>query len=292
MYRSAFLFLLIPTLSIASDPLECVDPEFVRAFFSGRSSTPPSYSTEIPDHFEIRKLPSDMKPIGSRTEKYATTVVFRTNQDVHDAYSSLAAALSEQGWKDITYERSPSRRGFQLADQSLVAEYCRDIDDTNLAVIASERFGHTLISLEQYDRKTMRGCLGTVRERRRNLLDRLPILNPPDGAKTSNSIIGNNGHAVSTGVDISASTGRDKLLGFFEDQIRNQSWIFLTRWSSDLSSGSVWSQNTSEQGILIGTLHVYDAGSDPVRVQFSIDSADPAKDIDHGMSSRSSGGCN
>lgn len=292
MYRSAFLLLLAPTLSIASDPLECVDPEFVRAFFAGRSSTPVSYSTEVPEHFEVRELPSDMKLVGSRNEKYATTVIFRTNQGVRDAYSELADILSEQGWEDITYERTPSRRGFRLAGQSLVAEYCRDIDDTNLAVIVSDRFGQTLISLEQYGRKTMRGCLGTIRERRRNLLDRLPILNPPDGAKTSNSIIGNNGHGVSTGVDVSASTGRDKLLGFFEDQIRDQSWIFLTRWSSDLSSGSVWSQNTSEQGILIGTLHVYDAGGDPVRVQFSIDSADPAKDIDHGRSSQSSGACN
>lgn len=292
MYRSAFLFLLVPTLSIASDPLECVDPEFVRAFFSGRISTPPSYSTEIPDHFEVRKFPSDMKLIGSRTERYATTVVFQTNQEVRDVHSRLADALSEQGWKDITYERSPSRRGFQLADQSLVAEYCREIDDTNLAVIASERFGQTLISLEQYVRKTMHGCEGTIRERRRNLLDRLPILNPPDGAKTSNSKIGTNGHEVSAVVDVSASMSREELLGFFENQIRNQSWTFQTTWSSDLSSGSVWSQNSSEQGILIGTLHVYDAGSDPVRVRFSIDSADPKKDIDHGMSSHSSAGCN
>lgn len=292
MYRFAFLLLLAPTLSIASDPLECVDPGFVRAFLSGRSSTPVSYSTEMPEQFEIRELPSDMKLVGSRAEKYATTVIFRADQGVRDAYSGLADILSEQGWEDITYERAPSRRGFQSAGQSLVAEYCRDIDDTNLAVIVSDRFGQTLISLEQYGRKTMRGCLGTIRERRHNLMDRLPILNPPDGAKTSNSIIGNNGHAVSTGVDVSASMARDKLLGFFEDQIRDQSWIFLTRWSSDLSSGSVWSQNTSEEGILIGTLHVYDAGGDPVRVQFSIDSADPAKDIDHGRSSQSSGACN
>jgi len=292
MYRSAFLFLLAPTLSIASDPLECVDPDFVQAFFSGRSSTPPSYSTEIPSHFEVRKFPSDMKLVGSRTERYATTVVFRTDQDVRDAYSRLADTLSDEGWKDITYERSPSRRGFQLANQSLVAEYCREIDDTNLALIASERFGQTLISLEQYDRKTMLGCKGTIREKRRNLLDHLPVLNPPDGAKTFNAGIGTNGHEVSTRVDVSVSVSREELLGFFGDQIRNQNWKFQTKWSSNLSSGSVWTRNTSEEGILIGTLHVYDAGTDPVRVRFSIDPADPTKGIDHGMSSSSSGGCN
>lgn len=291
MYQSAFLLLLAPTVVIASDPLECVDPEFVRAFLSGSSSSPVSYSTEVPEHFEVRELPSDMKLVGSRNEKYATTVILRTDQGVRHAYSRLADFLSKQGWEDITYDRSPSRRGFQWAPQSQVAEYCRDIDEKNLAVIVSERFGQTLVSLEQYDRKTLRGCLGTVRERRRTLLDRLPILSPPDGATTSNRIIGNNGHAVSTGVDVSASIGRDKLLEFFEDQIRDQSWNSVTRWSSNLSSGSVWSQDTSEQGVLIGTLHLYDAGGEPVRVQFSIDSADPEKDIDHGMSYQSSGAC-
>jgi len=292
MYRSAFLFLIVPAVSIASDPLECVDPEFVRAFFSGHSSTPVSYSTEIPEHFEARELPSDMKLVGSRKEKFATTVIYRANQGVRDAYSGLADALSEQGWEDITYERAPSRRGFQLADQSVVAEYCREIDDTNLAVVVSERFGQTLVSLEQYDRKTLLGCMGTIRERRRDLMDSQPILNPPDGAKTSTVQNLTNGHEVSTSVDVSAGISREELLGFFVDQIRDQNWTFQTKWSTNLSSGSVWSRNTSEQGILVGTLHLYDAGSDPVRVRFSIDSADPTKDIDHGISAQSSGGCN
>lgn len=292
MYRSALLLLLAPTLVIASDPLDCLDPEFVRAFFSGTGSSPVSYSTDVPEHFEVRELPPDMKLVGSRNKKYATTVIFRTDQGVREAYSGLADILSKQGWEDITYDRAPSRRGFQLAGQSQVAEYCRNIDDKNLAVIVNDRFGQTLVSLEQYDRKTLRGCLATERERRRNLVDRLPILNPPDGATTSNSVIGRNAHSVSTGIDISASIGRDKLLKFLEDQIQDQNWVLLTSWSSDISSGSVWSQNTSEQGILVGTLHVYDAGDYPVRVQFSMDSADPEKDIDHGMSYQSSGACN
>lgn len=292
MYRFAILFLSVPAVSIASDPLECVDPEFARAFFSGRSSTPISYSTELPDHIEVRELPPDMKLVGSRNEKYATTVIYRTNQGVHDAYSELADVLSKQAWEDITYERTPSRRGFQLADQSVVAEYCREVDDTNLAVVVSERFGQTFVSLEQYDRRTMRGCIEILRGRRRDLIDSLPILNPPEGAKTSTVQKLNNGHEVSTSVDVSAGGSREELLGFFGNQVRDQNWTFQTKWSSNFSSGSVWSRNTSEQGILVGTLHLYDAGSDPVRVRFSIDSADPAKDVDHGISAQYSGGCN
>ena len=292
MCRSVFLFLIVPAFSMASDPLDCVDPEFVRAFLAGHSSTPVSYSTEIPEHFEVRELPSDMKLIGSRKEKFATTVIYRANQGVRDAYSGLADALSEQGWEDITYERTPARRGFQLADQSVVAEYCREIDDTNLAVRVSERFGQTHVSFNQYVRKTMLGCMGLIRERRRDLMDRLPILNPPDGAMTSNVQKAMNLHEVSTSVDVSAGISREELLGFFGSQIRDQNWTFQTEWSSNLSSGSVWSRNTSEQGILVGTLHLYDAGSDPVRVRFSVDTANPAKDIDHGVSTQSSGVCN
>ena len=277
---------------LASDPLECVDPEFVRAFLSGRSSTPILYSTEVPDHFEIREIPSDMKLIGSRKEEYTTTVIYRTDQGVRDAYSGLEDALSEQGWEDITYERTPSRRGFQSADQFMVAEYCRDIDDTNLAVVVSERSGQSLVSLRQYVRKTMLGCMGIIRERRRDLRDNLPILNPPDGAQTFNVRKVTNTHEVSTSVDVSDRMNREELLDFFGNQIRDQNWTFETEWSSNLSSGSVWSRNTSEQGILVGTLHLYDAGSDPVRVRFSIDTANPARDIDHGVSTQSSGACN
>lgn len=292
MNRSAFLLLIAPALSLADNPLECVESDFVGAFLSGSDSAPISYSTEIPEHFEVREFPSGMKLVGSRNSRHATTVIFQTDKAGRDAYSELADTLSKQGWEDVTEEQSPSGRGFQLTGRSLVAAYCRDNDDTHLTVIVSERLEHTLVSLEQYDRKTLRGCLRTARERRRNLLDRLPVLDPPDGAATSNLIIGKNGHAVSTGIDISDSMSRGELHDFFDDQIGSEGWAFVTKWSSELSTGSVWSQNTSEQGILIATLHLYDAGSEPIRVQFSIDTADPARDIEHGMSTHSFGECN
>jgi len=292
MYRSVFLLLFVPVSAIASDPLDCVDTEFVRAFFSGHGSTPVSYSTEIPEHFEVRGVPADMKLVGSRNEKTATTVIYRANQPVRDASSRLADALSDQGWEDITYERTPSRRGFQSADHVVVAEYCRENDDTNLAVVVSDRSGQTLVSLEQYERKTLLGCMRLIRERGRDLRDRLPILEPPDGATTSNVRKITNGHEISTSVDVSAGIGHKELLDYFGDQIQDQSWAIQTAWASDLSSGSVWTRNTEDHGILVGTLHVYGMGADPARVRFSIDTADPAKDIDHGISAEFSGGCN
>ncbi|HSM30780.1 MAG TPA: hypothetical protein VK854_08785 [Woeseiaceae bacterium] len=291
MYRFVFLLLVVPVPGIASDPLDCVDTEFVRAFLSRHGSTPVSYSTEIPEHFEVRDVPLDMALIGSRNRKTSTTVIYRASQPVRDAYSALADALSDQGWEDITYERSPSRRGFQSADQVVVAEYCRDNDDTNLAVVVSDRSGQTLVSLEQYERKTLLGCMRIVQERSRDLRDMLPILDPPDGATTSNVRKMTTGHEISTSVDVSAGIGHKALLGHFGDQIRDQDWTIQATWASDLSSGSVWTRDTADHGTLVGTLHVYGAETDPARVRFGIDTADPAEDIDHGISSESSGGC-
>ena len=291
MHRSAFLLLLAPTLVIASDPLECVDPQFVQAFLSGSSSSPVSYSTEIPEHFEVQELPSDMRLVGSRHEESSTTVIFRTSHGVREAYSGLADLLSEQGWEDITYDESPHSRGFQLANRPVVAQYCRQSGDTRLSVVVSERSDQTFVSFSQYVRKTLRGCLGILREGRRDLLDSLPILSPPDGAKTTSVRKLTNLHEVSTSVDISGGISRKELRGFFGDQIRDQNWTLQTKWSSEFSAGSVWSLDTSEHGLLIGTLHLYDSGSDPVRVRFSIDFADPQRDIDHGVSAQSSGEC-
>ena len=291
MYRFAFLLLVAPTVAIASDPLECVDPEFVQAFLSGSHSGPVSYSTKIPENFEVRALPSDMTLVGSRLEKYSTTVLFRTSHGVREVNSRLASLLSEQGWEDITYEENPGLRGFQPADRPPTAQYCQRSGDKRLSVAVSERSDQTIVSLHQYVRKTLHGCLEILRERRRDLRDSLPILNPPDGTKTTLARKLSNVDEVSTSVAISGGISRKVLREFYGDQIREQDWTLQTKWSSEFSAGSVWLLDTTAYGRLIGTLHLYDSGSDPVTVRFSIVFADPQKGIDHGVSAQYSGAC-
>ena len=185
-----------------------------------------------------------------------------------------------------------------MANALKAASFCRDTDTdfTNLSVIVSEQSGQTLVSLEQYTQKTMHSCADSTRASARHsphgLIVRLPILDLPDDVKASNVVLGVNGDVVSSRVDISISISREELVSYFGDQIRDQNWVFQAGWSSNLSWGSVWAQNTSDDGILIGTLHVYDAGTDPIRVRFSIDPADPTKDIDHGNWLATSTGCN
>jgi hypothetical protein len=230
-----------------------------------------------------------LKLIGSRIEESSTTVIYSADQEVRDVYSGLAKALSEQGWEDITYTDSPFRRGFQSSGNYVSANYCRETDDNRLSVAVKSLSGQTLVSLYQYERRTLRGCMATLRNSRLELMGSLPILNAPKGATTSQPQQLTIGHEIISSVDVSANVSRQALLEFFGDQIRVQDWIFETEWSGQRTSGSVWSQDTAEHGILVGTLHLYESGSSPVRVRFSIDTADPGKDIDHGLSATS--GC-
>jgi len=119
----------------------------------------------------------------------------------------------------------------------------------------------------------------------------MPVLVPPDGATTSNVRKITIGHEISSSLDVTTDIGRQALLGLFGDQIKDQGWTPQATWSGDHSSGSAWSRNTPDHGLLIATLHLYDSGANPVRVRFSVDSADPDNDIDHGYSAEMSDGC-
>jgi hypothetical protein len=169
------------------------------------------------------------------------------------------------------------------------AQYCRETDDNILSVAVKSLSGQTLVSLSQYERRTLRGCQATLRDSRLELMGILPILNSPEGATTSQPQRLTIGHEIISSVDVSANISRQALLEFFGDQIREQDWIFDTQSSGKRTSGSVWSRDKAEHGILVGTLLLFDSGSSAVRVPFSIDTADPRKDIDHGLSCTS--GC-
>jgi hypothetical protein len=110
----------------------------------------------------------------------------------------------------------------------------------------------------------------------------VPTLKLPAGVNASDIGIGGDGREVGSNVDISGAIGRSELQSFFDNQIRAQSWEFQTSWSSHLSSGSVWILDSAEDGILIGTLHIFDSGVDPIRVRFSVNPADPTKGSDNG----------
>jgi hypothetical protein len=88
---------------------------------------------------------------------------------------------------------------------------------------------------------------------------------------------------------LSGGISRAELQNMLETQIRNQDWEFQTGWLSHVSSGSVWTKRAADYGTLIGSLHLFDSGADPVRVRFSVNPADPVKGTASGNWSLSSG---
>jgi len=53
-------------------------------------------------------------------------------------------------------------------------------------------------------------------------------------------------------------------------------------WSGSFSSGTVWTMDTTDNGVLIGDLHVYGGDTGPVRVRFSITPVNPTKNTYNG----------
>ena len=198
--------------------------------------------------------------------------------------------MAESGWAENTEQHRRVSRGFQTSSRPMATVLCHDDESGALSVIANDKSGQTFVSYVQHS--APQSCGGAsaapLRHDPSEMMRLVPTLKLPEGVKASNTGMGGSGREVGSHVDISGAIGRSELQSFFEDQIRIQSWEFQTSWSSHLSSGSVWTLNSAEDGILIGTLHVFDSGVDPIRVRFSVNPADPTKGADHGSWSGSS----
>jgi hypothetical protein len=107
------------------------------------------------------------------------------------------------------------------------------------------------------------------------LQSHLPILKLPEDAKFSNVGGGGSGDEINSRVDVLTAMGRAELLSFLGDQIQDQLWVFDTNWSGELSSGSLWTLDTPDDGMLIGTLHIFGPSVGAVRIRFSVSSAEP-----------------
>lgn len=285
MHRTLLLILLLllaPAASVADDPLACVDPELVRAFISNE------YSTTVPADMAHIDVPAGFSLVGSRTNRSTTTVAYRTASGAEGAIAAAVSLLEESGWVENGDRRYSGRGGFQSDTRSARAVVCRDDAPNPIDVNARPDGDVTFVSYTRHPRSSR--CQPRAQPGEdlgaRDLFFYLPVLALPEDAIAANVSTGGGGDEVNTRVDISGAAGRTDLLNFFEDQIRKQNWQHQTGWSSRVSSGSVWLADTEEAGTLVGTLHVFDAGEDPVRVRFSINPADPKRGVERGRWSR------
>ena len=290
MRCASLLILAISAASYAEDPFSCVDPDVADAFLGDSYRGRGEYSTSIPDGFATLNVPVGLSLVGSQIVGSMTTVVYKTSMDAELALDTAVGAMAKSGWAENAERPRRVSRGFQTSTRPMATVLCHGDETGALSVIANDKSGHTFVSYVHHSASQSCGDMPTapLRHDPSEMMRLVPTLELPEGAKASNTGMGGNGHEVGSHVDISGAIGRSELQNFFEDQIRNQSWEFQTGWSSHLSSGSVWTLNSAEDGILIGTLHLFDSGVDPIRARFSVNPADPTKGTDHGSWSGSS----
>jgi hypothetical protein len=291
MKQAYLLILAIALPAHADDPFACVDPDIADAFLGDPYRGRGEYSTAIPDGFVELDLPPGLTLVGSQTAESITTVVFKTNMGRDQALNAAAGAMARSGWAENEQQSGRVTGGFQINSHPVTSTVlCNDDFAGALSVIAAEKLGRTFVSYVQHAASQSCGSRQheLVLRNPSEMMRLVPILKLPDDAKASNSGMGGNGHEVSSRVDVSGAISRTDLASFLENQIRDQRWEFQTGWSSLHSSGSVWVLDTNDDGLLIGTLHLFDSGEDPIRVRFSVTPADPTKGRQSGSWSGSS----
>ncbi len=289
--RYAFLLVIAITHpAYAEDPFSCVNPDVADAFLGNSHQGRGEYSTSIPARFAAVSVPTGLSLVGSLTDDLMTTVVYKGPMKTDAAIDAVVVEMAKAGWTEDEQQHWPGNGGFQTRPRSMATVLCHDDEKDALSVIAAERSGKTFVSYVQHSSSQSCGAASpaAVRHNPSEMMRLLPTMKLPEGAKASNSGMGGNGHEVGSHVDISGTVGRSDLLNYFENQIRDQEWKFQTGWSSDNSSGSVWVLDTVDDGTLIGTLHLFDSGGDPIRVRFSVNPADPSKGKSNGSWSGSS----
>lgn len=289
--RHAYLLILaIAHSAYADDPFACVDPDVADAFLGDSYRGRGEYSTSIPHGFADLTVPSGLSLVGSQTVNSMTSVVYKTNMGTDQALSAAVGAMAEAGWTENEQQHGRVRGGFQTSSRPTATVLCNDDYSGALSVIAADKSGRSFVSYVQHSVSQSCGVTepAPARHNPSEMMRVVPTLQLPAGAKASNTGMGGNGHQVSSHVDVSGALSRSDLSSFLENQIRDQEWEFQTSWSSHHSSGSVWALDTVEDGLLIGTLHLFDSGIDPIRVRFSVTPADPTNGEDRGSWSGSS----
>ena len=275
----SLLILAISTASYAEDPFSCVNPDVADAFLGNSYQGRGVYSTLVPDGFTDLNVPVGLSLVGSQTAESKTTVVYKASMGAEPALGAAVDALSQSGWAENTEQRRRVPRGFQTSSRPMATVLCHDDESGALSIIATNKSGHTFVSYVHHSGSQSCGDTPAAPPRHdpSEMMRLVPTLKLPVGTTASNTGMGGNGHEVGSHVDISGAMGRSDLQNFFEDQIRNQSWEFQTSWSSHLSSGSVWTLDSEDDGVLVGTLHLFDSGIDPIRVRFSVNPTAPTK---------------
>jgi len=279
MNRFVLLILAASATSFADDPFACVDPDIADAFLGGWYQNSPTYSTSVPGDFVELNIPTSLTLVGSQVADSHMMAVYKTEESTEAALSAAVSAMTEAGWTAISDQQMPTMRGFQSSLQPRAISLCSDDKSDALSVMVNGKSGQTYVSYSMYGHMQSRICSEQVPTApmapHGTLMGHLPILKLPENAKSFNGGGGGSGDEANTRVDVLTAMSQSELLSFIGDQVRDQQWEFDTNWSGRMSSGSLWTLDTPDDGILIGMLHIFGPSVGAVRVRFSVSSAEP-----------------
>ncbi len=276
MKRLFLACLIFPVTAIADDPFACVDPEFAAAFLGTGYQHRPEYSTELPDAFDGLPVPDTFELVGSATNSYSLRAVYKTTEDSTVALSNVLNLLMNDGWRNLANVMAMQARGFQSGINPKMARVCRNIEPGLLTINVSDLTDQTYLSFSMANYGEGQTCddleaqSNAFGRHRMNLWNDLPVLDLPEDAQSSNAGSGGGGNEYHSDVVVMTETSRSSLVSHLGDQIRDQGWELDTSWSGALSSGSIWSRKSSEDEMLIGTLHAYGESPNTSHVRIGI----------------------
>lgn len=267
MKRLFFVWLILSNATLAADPFACVDPEFATAFLGTGFKNRPVYSTELPSAFDGLRVPDSLELVGSSTNSFIIQAVYKTTADSSVALDDALNLLLNNGWRNLADIMAMHSRGFQSGLSSNIVRVCRNTEPGMLSINVNNSSDQTYFSYSMSSYGNGQTCddmeaqSSGFRRHGMSLMNDLPVLELPEDAQSSGGGSGGGGDEYHSSVVVMTNMSRASLVQNLGDQVRSQGWAFDTEWSGDQSSGSIWTKKSSDDELLIGTLHAY--GEEP-----------------------------
>ena len=261
------------------DPYSCVDPEFREAFGTYvYQATAPIYRLDLPDIFSNLDLPKTLTLVGSQSSSHLwnqqSRVVFKVEGDKAVGLATGIKILEKSGWR-VKPIRSFFGGGFASEFRQNIVTACQEGGAEVLTVSTRNSKIGSLLELSVNSGHQANSCaelqssaLDPIDFR---LLERfLPDLNLPLDATGRRFGSGGDDKEYGSHAMVEYGAGREALVSFLGEQIRNQGWKSEGQWAVSSSSGTIWSMSVEDPGELFGQLVAIESSPGTFNVRFSV----------------------
>lgn len=275
MRRVAFLTAgaLVGAAAFGQDPLECVDPDVLRALvFPGGAGQSTLVTSGVPAELSAVHPPSQFSLIGSTERDLGAVLgnsnarilsaVYRTSLSPDVARTAALDALAADGW-DVHLQQPQLGSGvFVSASQPISQAACRD--GAAISVTASSLDGKTYVTYGTSIGANSSACDPRLRAPyalQSSSDEYMPTLalpaDPTTGAPAQmrGGGGGGSGSARNARAEFRVNESVRNVADFFARQMADQGWTADAAWSGTTTAGSSWSR-AAESGTVHGTLQV------------------------------------